>query len=144
MFPSSAPRGSILIVVLFVILVMGYLATSLMMVRWSNQSSLSRNVLGVQAWFMAQSANEWALTQLYPLNVSAPDVGELCSSVVSGAVPNVTQGTNCRLNTMSCSLIGSFNAGTAEEESLFRVNAIAICGSGSAQVQRQQEVWVRN
>ncbi|GEM75950.1 hypothetical protein [Vibrio sagamiensis] len=144
MFPSSAQRGSILIVVLFVILIMGYLATSLTMVRWSNQSSLSRSVLGVQAWFMAQSANEWALTQLYPLNVSEPDVGTFCSDVVSGAIPNIAQGTGCRLNKMTCSSIGSFNAGTSEEESLFRVNAIAICGSGNMQVQRQQEVWVRD
>ncbi|NMS58541.1 MSHA biogenesis protein MshP, partial [Vibrio parahaemolyticus] len=34
-------------------------------------------------------------------------------------------------------------AGTSEAESLFRVQATAICGSGVAQVQRQQEIWVR-
>ncbi|NMU19134.1 MSHA biogenesis protein MshP, partial [Vibrio parahaemolyticus] len=29
-------------------------------------------------------------------------------------------------------------------ESLFRVQATAICGSGVSQVQRQQEIWVRS
>ncbi|HHF2920621.1 TPA: MSHA biogenesis protein MshP [Vibrio diabolicus] len=136
-------RGNVLIIVLFVIIVMGYLASSLMKVTWSNQSGLTREFLGTKAWFVAQSANEWALTQLYPLNDTNPDVADFCSNTVSGATPNVTQGSGCRINTMTCSNIGTFNAGTSEAESLFRVQATAICGSGVAQVQRQQEIWVR-
>ncbi len=42
----------------------------------------------------------------------------------------VTEGTGCRLNAMICSSIGTFNEGTSEAESLFRVQATAICGSG--------------
>jgi len=78
--------GNVLIIVLFVIIVMGYLASSLMKVTWSNQSGLTREFLGTKAWFVAQS----------------------------------------------------------EAESLFRVQATAICGSGVSQVQRQQEIWVRS
>ncbi|EJO2025890.1 MSHA biogenesis protein MshP [Vibrio parahaemolyticus] len=135
--------GNVLIIVLFVIIVMGYLASSLMKVTWSNQSGLTREFLGTKAWFVAQSANEWALTQLYPLNDTNPDVANFCANAVSGATPNVTQGTSCQLRAMTCSNIGTFNAGTSEAESLFRVQATAICGSGVAQVQRQQEIWVR-
>ncbi|HHC7219983.1 MSHA biogenesis protein MshP [Vibrio parahaemolyticus] len=135
--------GNVLIIVLFVIIVMGYLASSLMKVAWSNQSGLTREFLGTKAWFIAQSANEWALTQLYPLSDTNPDVANFCVNTVSGATPNVTQGTSCQLRAMTCSNIGTFNAGTSEAESLFRVQATAICGSGVAQVQRQQEIWVR-
>ncbi|EGQ7872685.1 MSHA biogenesis protein MshP [Vibrio parahaemolyticus] len=135
--------GNVLIIVLFVIIVMGYLASSLMKVTWSNQSGLTREFLGTKAWFVAQSANEWALTQLYPLSDTNPDVANFCVNTVSGATPNVTQGTSCQLRAMTCSNIGTFNAGTSEAESLFRVQATAICGSGVAQVQRQQEIWVR-
>ncbi|NMU47222.1 MSHA biogenesis protein MshP, partial [Vibrio parahaemolyticus] len=120
-----------------------YLAASLMKVSWSNQSTLTREFLGTKAWFIAQSANEWALTQLYPLSDTNPDVANFCVNTVSGATPNVTQGTSCQLRAMTCSNIGTFNAGTSEAESLFRVQATAICGSGVAQVQRQQEIWVR-
>ncbi|EIZ1551402.1 MSHA biogenesis protein MshP [Vibrio parahaemolyticus] len=135
--------GNVLIIVLFVIIVMGYLASSLMKVTWSNQSGLTREFLGTKAWFVAQSANEWALTQLYPLSDTNPDVANFCVNTVSGATPNVTQGTSCQLRAMTCSNIGTFNAGTSEAESLFRVQATAVCGSGVAQVQRQQEIWVR-
>ncbi|MFW1503881.1 MSHA biogenesis protein MshP, partial [Vibrio parahaemolyticus] len=71
---KKAQQGNVLIVVLFVIIVMGYLAASLMKVSWSNQSTLTREFLGTKAWFIAQSANEWALTQLYPLSDTNPDV----------------------------------------------------------------------
>ncbi|MCG6354360.1 MSHA biogenesis protein MshP, partial [Vibrio alginolyticus] len=33
--------------------------------------------------------------------------------------------------------------GTPAAESLFRVQATAVCGSGLSQVERQQEIWVR-
>ncbi|HAS7002937.1 TPA: MSHA biogenesis protein MshP [Vibrio parahaemolyticus] len=136
--------GNVLIIVLFVIIVMGYLASSLMKVTWSNQSGLTREFLGTKAWFVAQSANEWALTELYPLDTPEPDVDTLCAGNVNGQIPNVTEGTGCRLNAMICSSIGTFNEGTSEAESLFRVQATAICGSGVSQVQRQQEIWVRS
>ncbi|QLK45748.1 MSHA biogenesis protein MshP [Vibrio owensii] len=144
MFRKKAQQGNVLIVVLFVIIVMGYLAASLMKVSWSNQSTLTREFLGTKAWFIAQSANEWALTQLYPLDKNDPDVESLCSVAVNGITPNVTEGTGCQINAMTCEKIGTFNASTSEAESLFRVQATAICGSGVAQVQRQQEIWVRD
>ncbi|MDG2815205.1 MSHA biogenesis protein MshP, partial [Vibrio parahaemolyticus] len=81
--------GNVLIIVLFVIIVMGYLASSLMKVTWSNQSGLTREFLGTKAWFVAQSANEWALTKMYPLNASTTDIAAVCSGEVSGAVPQV-------------------------------------------------------
>lgn len=144
MFRKKVQQGNVLIVVLFVIIVMGYLAASLMKVSWSNQSTLTREFLGTKAWFIAQSANEWALTQLYPLDKNDPDVESLCSVAVNGKTPNVTEGTGCQINAMACEKIGTFNASTSEAESLFRVQATAICGSGVAQVQRQQEIWVRD
>ncbi|HDU8579017.1 MSHA biogenesis protein MshP [Vibrio antiquarius] len=135
--------GNVLIIVLFVIIVMGYLASSLMKVTWSNQSGLTREFLGTKAWFVAQSANEWALTRLYPLNGMSDSVATLCKNQVSGAAPNVTQGTGCRLNSISCVKLGTLNADTSAAESLFRVQATAVCGSGLSQVERQQEIWVR-
>ena len=136
--------GNVLIIVLFVIIVMGYLASSLMKVTWSNQSGLTREFLGTKAWFVAQSANEWALTRLYPINGTSDSVATICTNTVSGAMPNVTQGTGCRLGPMSCVDLGTLNLGTPAAESLFRVQAIAICGSGLSQVERQQEIWVKD
>ncbi|MDD1829234.1 MSHA biogenesis protein MshP, partial [Photobacterium sp. ZSDE20] len=64
---KSSQQGSVLVVAVFVIVVMGFLATSLVQVQWSNHDTLTRKQLGTQAWLLAHSANEWALTQVYPL-----------------------------------------------------------------------------
>ncbi|BCN25188.1 MSHA biogenesis protein MshP [Vibrio alfacsensis] len=114
-----------------------------MRVNWSNQSTLTREFLGTKAWFIAQSANEWALTQLYPLGDIEPNVADLCSDTVSGATPNMAVGTGCELKTMTCSKIGTFNKDASDAVSLFKVQARATCGSGVTKVQRQQEIWVR-
>ncbi|HAS6971792.1 MSHA biogenesis protein MshP [Vibrio parahaemolyticus] len=135
--------GNVLIIVLFVIIVMGYLASSLMKVTWSNQSGLTREFLGTKAWFVAQSANDWALTKMYPLNASTTDIVTVCSGEISGAFPPVTKGSGCQVHAMTCTNIGTFNAGTPDAESLFKVQATATCGSGVTQVQRQHEVWVK-
>ncbi len=143
MFRKKQQQGNVLVIVLFVIVVMGYLAASLMRVTWSYQSGVTREFLGTQAWFVVQSANEWALTKLYPLNGSSDSVSTLCTDEVSGATPNVTQGTGCTLESMSCVYLGTLNKDTSAAESLFRVQATAVCGSGLSKVQRQQEIWVR-
>lgn len=123
--------GNVLIIVLFVIIVMGYLASSLMKVTWSNQSGLTREFLGTKAWFVAQSANEWALTKMYPLNASTTDIATVCSGgEVSGAVPLVAVGSGCKVNAMACTNIGTFNEGTPDAESLFKVQATATCVLG--------------
>ena len=73
--------GNVLIVCLFVIIVMGYLGATLTKTNWSNQNSMTREFLGTQAWFYAQSSTEWALTEIYPLNDENPDVGSNCSKL---------------------------------------------------------------
>lgn len=143
MFRKHMQQGNVLVVVLFVIIVMGYLAASLMRVSWSNQSGLTREFLGTQAWFIAQSANEWALTQLYPLGDTSLAVATFCAENVDGKTPDITDGTGCWLKAMTCTRVGTLNQGSVEAQSLFKVQATAICGSGLSQVQRQQEVWVR-
>ncbi|MCV5390164.1 hypothetical protein OFC62_36185, partial [Escherichia coli] len=84
--------------------------------------------MGTKAWFVAQSANEWALTKMYPLNASTTDIAAVCSGEVSGAVPQVAVGSGCKVNAMACTNIGTFNEGTLDAESLFRVQATATCG----------------
>lgn len=81
---------------------------------------------------------------MYPLNASTTDIAAVCSGEVSGAIPPVAVGSRCEVNAMACTNIGTFNEGTPDAESLFKVQATATCGSGVIQVQRQQEVWVKD
>ncbi|MFN1552011.1 MSHA biogenesis protein MshP [Vibrio natriegens] len=142
----SKPRGNVLVVVLFVIIVMGYLAATLARIGWSNQSATTKEFLGTKAWFTVQSANEWALTRMYPLKDREDfprDKQWICDNRVDGVSPVIAKPKGCEIQAMKCNFIGEFNAAQSDAVSLFRVQATAICGSGLSQVQRQQEVWVR-
>lgn len=138
MFPNRhKQQGNMLVVTIFVIVVIGFLASSLTRINWSNSNNLTREQLGTQAWLIAQSANEWALTQLYPLGVSA-SVSTACVDTVSGATPSVNVNSPCRPPQMTCQSIG-----TLQGETFYRVEASAVCGSGIVEVERRQEVWVK-
>lgn len=50
---KSFQQGSVLVVAVFVIVVMGFLATSLVQVQWSNHDTLTRKQLGTQAWLLS-------------------------------------------------------------------------------------------
>ncbi|MEZ8269737.1 MSHA biogenesis protein MshP [Vibrio splendidus] len=137
---KSSQQGSVLVVAVFVIVVMGFLATSLVQVQWSNHDTLTRKQLGTQAWLLAHSANEWALTQVYPLTVSpavSTSVSTVCSNLNSNQVSS-GMSTICTVGELTCNQIG-----TLDGIGFFKIESTAICGSGINQVQRIQEVWVR-
>ena len=137
---KSFQQGSVLVVAVFVIVVMGFLATSLVQVQWSNHDTLTRKQLGTQAWLLAHSANEWALTQVYPLTVSpavSTSVSTVCSNLNSNQVSS-GMSTICTVDELTCSQIGVLDG-----VGFFKIESTAICGSGINQVQRIQEVWVK-
>lgn len=138
---KSTQQGSVLVVAVFVIVVMGFLATSLMQVQWSNHDTLTRKQLGNQAWLLAHSANEWALTQVYPLIVSpavSTSVSTVCSSLNANQVSS-GMSTICSIEQLTCREIGMLDG-----VGFFKIESTAICGSGINQVQRIQEVWLRD
>ncbi|WP_146442361.1 MSHA biogenesis protein MshP [Vibrio kanaloae] len=137
---KSSQQGSVLVVAIFVIVVMGFLATSLVQVQWSNHDTLTRKQLGTQAWLLAHSANEWALTQVYPLTVSpavSTSVSTVCNTLNANQVSS-GMSTICTVDQLTCSQIG-----VLDDVGFFKIESTAICGSGINQVQRIQEVWVR-
>ncbi|MGV2840827.1 MSHA biogenesis protein MshP [Vibrio cyclitrophicus] len=137
---KSSQQGSVLVVAVFVIVVMGFLATSLVQVQWSNHDTLTRKQLGTQAWLLAHSANEWALTQVYPLTVSpavSTSVSAACGNLNSNQVSS-GMSTICTVDELTCSQIG-----TLDGVGFFKIESTVICGSGVNQVQRIQEVWVK-
>ncbi|MEZ9907370.1 MSHA biogenesis protein MshP [Vibrio sp. 10N.261.51.A3] len=137
---KSSQQGSVLVVAVFVIVVMGFLATSLVQVQWSNHDTLTRKQLGTQAWLLAHSANEWALTQVYPLTVSpavSTSVSAACGNLNSNQVSS-GMSTICTVDQLTCQQIGVLDG-----VGFFKIESTAVCGSGINQVQRIQEVWVK-
>lgn len=131
-------KGNVFILCLFIIVVMSLLGTSLMKLNWSNQDAVTREYLGSQAWFYAQSTTEWGLTELYPLGEVTPDISDNCRNKVDGMPPAINYG-NCRLISLTCQNTNK----RLDGESFFRIAALVECGSGANTVQRSQEVWVK-
>ncbi|OEF00932.1 MSHA biogenesis protein MshP [Vibrio crassostreae 9ZC13] len=146
---KSTQKGSALVIVIFVIVVLGFLATSLSRTSWSDNDSNTRVVLGTQAWLLSHSVNEYVMTQFYP----DPDpqassaVASVCSSNAlqpGGGIYTVASSmvdaasVNCSLERVQCS-----NRGELDGFVFYVLESSVICGSGVSQVQRNQELWVK-
>ena len=146
---KSTQKGSALVIVIFVIVLLGFLATSLSRTSWSDNDSNTRVVLGTQAWLLSHSVNEYVMTQFYP----APEpqassaVGRVCNSsdlqpgggffaVASSIVDSAS--ISCSLELIQCSSRGELDGSV-----FYVLESSVICGSGVSQVQRNQELWVR-
>jgi len=134
-----------IIIAVFIVVVMSLLAANLMRIKWSNQDTLTREALGTQAWFLASSASEWALTELYPIDGdgSLSELETNCNAINSNvdAGNDLADGLPCASPTVSCIAPDST---LPEGLKYYRVTTSAICSSGSIfQVQRAQEVWLK-
>ncbi len=146
-----------LVVAIFVILVLGMLAMNLMRVDWSNQDTLAQEYLGNQAWFVSYSGNEWAMTQLFPLNEDAEYANILsrCQGISSSGTPATSTNSAaaalvasgnipCSSPTITCqSIPESPSANFPEQLRHFVVISRTICSSGKFEVERVQETWVK-
>lgn len=144
-------QGNVIVIAIFVIVVMGMLAVNLVRVNWSNQDTLTREFLGTQAWFLAQSGNEWALTQLFPFDSPATSaaISTRCvalSASVSAAAQAMVDNSDlpCSAPTITCEQPAAGET-VPDELQFFIVSTNAKCGSESGyfQVEREHEVWVR-
>ncbi|MCL9780535.1 MSHA biogenesis protein MshP [Vibrio sp. S4M6] len=148
MFPNqkaysiSKQQGNLYIIAVFVLVVMGFLGANLARIEYSNRDAITRDVLGTQAWLLAHSANEYVLTQLYPIDASAAvaaNCDPIAAAITTGAnTMRSSYFNNCASVTVACTSIG-----TLDSVNYYKVESSAICGSGINEVERTQEVWVR-
>ncbi|QIA64302.1 MSHA biogenesis protein MshP [Vibrio astriarenae] len=132
MFRSARKQqGSVLIVAVFVIVVMGMMAAMLNRMQWSNQDSHVREVNGTHAWLAAQSASECMLVNEYPLSVSGAQ--PTCS--LSDLKVFYQDNHNCVIDSERS------RDWALGEDSYFQISSRAVCGSKLHQVERQHEVW---
>ncbi|MEZ9832115.1 hypothetical protein BCU83_12690 [Vibrio breoganii] len=146
--PISSQRGNVYIIAIFVIVVMGMLALNLTRISWSNQDTLTREVLGSQASLLAQSGNEWALTHLFPLDED--DDFDLLNDRCSLLGSSATEAANalvansdipCSSPTISCD-VSSENI--PDDLKYLKVTTRATCNESNVfEVEREETVWVR-
>lgn len=131
--------GSVLIVAVFVIVVMGMMAAMLNRMQWSNQDSHVREVGGVRAWLAAQSAIELKLSEVYPLNSDSAAVDN-CTESSWTSSPIESQYEQCSFVQYKCEVLG-------EEDSdlglYLNLNSFARCGTGVHEVERRYQVMGR-
>ncbi|CAM3018542.1 hypothetical protein [Vibrio rarus] len=144
----KSQQGNVYIVAIFVIVVMGMLAMNLTRVSWSNQDTLTREVLGKQAALLARSGNEWAVTYLFPLDEDdgyaslSTRCGSLGSSAVDASKALVENADiPCHIKKITCT---ESPTTTPVELKYIQISTRAVCDSGNVfEVEREQTVWVR-
>ncbi|MFV0576270.1 MAG: MSHA biogenesis protein MshP [Vibrio sp.] len=147
---KNKQTGNVLIVVIFVIVVMGLLASVMVRLQWSSQDIQSREILGTRAWFMAHSANEWGLTRLFPLGETGREDTVLnthCTEINTNSSILVNDLFSSEPNYNSCAITLTCippTLGTSPEFSYFKLRAEATCGAQEYQVIRTQEVVVKS
>lgn len=130
-------QGNILILSVIVMVVVGFLSLNLIKVETSNHDTVSKEILGTQAWFLAHSGAELGLVKLFPLDQPMTS----CRAVTT--MPNdelnkmVNAEPKCRHLDLSCV---EKTAGTV---TYFQIKSTATCGSGVNTVTRVQEVWAK-
>ena len=137
---QSKQKGNLLIMSVVVMVVVGYLSLNLLNVETSNHDTVSKEVLGTQAWSLAHSGAEWGLVRLFPLNQSGAD-----DSICNGSVhtPDMElDNSGCRTKPqVKCDMISVNYKGNAIR--YFQIISTASCGTGINQVTRVQEVWAK-
>lgn len=137
---QAKQKGNLLIMSVVVMVVVGYLSLNLLKVETSNHDTVSKEVLGTQAWFLAHSGAEWGLVQLFPLGQSEAD-----PSICDGNIRN----PNMQLDNSGCRTAPQVEC---EQTSIryqdndinyFKITSTASCGSGINEVTRVQEVWAK-
>ncbi|MEW6989180.1 pilus assembly PilX N-terminal domain-containing protein [Colwelliaceae bacterium 6441] len=91
--PTVRPKGSALVIAIFIIVVMTLLGTALVRMLSTSAETIVYEVLGTRAYNAAQIGLQWQLQQVFPLNNTA----QLCS----GTVPDLknTEGLeNCKVS----------------------------------------------
>lgn len=135
-------KGSLYLVAIFVLVVMGFLTLMLSRIQWSNSDAQTKEVLGTQSWLLAQSVNEEALTILYPLQSERSAIAANCSTLKISALVNsdnqFVEANNCRLIELSCT-----PSGTLDQINYFKLMARVSCGTGKSLVERVEEVWIK-
>lgn len=138
--PVTAPvckqRGSTLVIALFVIVVMLVLIVALSRILQSQAQTVTYEVLGTRALFMAQSGIEKSLVELLPLNTSAS-----CSAV-SGQIATSSQAglINCKAQ-ISCTEKTVQIQGAPRV--LFQLSSVGVCGNSQTQASRTIEIEVQ-
>lgn len=137
---QAKQKGNLLIMSVVVMVVVGYLSLNLLKVETSNHDTVSKEVLGTQAWFLAHSGAEWGLVQLFPLGMSGAD-----DSICDGSVrrPNMQlDGSGCR-TTPQVKCEQTQVSYQDNDINYFKIISTASCGSGINEVIRVQEVWAK-
>ncbi|WP_087016710.1 hypothetical protein [Thaumasiovibrio subtropicus] len=135
-YPSQ--KGSVLVVVVFVLVVMGFLAIGLTQIGRSNQETTTLEVLGARAWLAAHSGNEVALQRLFPLNSSSA-LGSVCTSTI---VSSVTMGSYGCEASVSCTS-QAVDVTSSAQTTFYFLESTGTCSSGKNQVSRVQEVMAK-
>ncbi|MEI8594641.1 MSHA biogenesis protein MshP [Photobacterium sp. Hal280] len=120
---------------------MAAMAAAMLRVAGSGQDITTREVLSTRAWFIAHSANEDMMSQLFPLagTVSDPAV-DICNN---HHPDNGTAYLFAPAGVTGCRATTTCQPSHAGSVNTYMLVSTASCGSGPHAVTRTQELWAK-
>ena len=133
-------RGSLLITSLFIAIVMLALGLALTRILQSSSHANAVEYYGSKSFLVAQSGIEWKLNQLFPLDISSPQV---CDN----STPNFESTAfmqDCQFIEVTCSsVIGISDANSSSGTvNLYRLTSTASCNTGFGEWATERSVSV--
>ena len=139
MFPNKIlkrQRGASLIMAVFMIVIFSMLAAVMAKMISGSSENVSYEVLGTRAYFAADTGNQWAQQQLFPVSSSSTS----CADVNGATVPNISNVPGligCTISNIECT---SF---VESEVTYFTVTSTGNCTAGEISTNRSIQVDAR-
>ncbi|MEE4245311.1 MAG: hypothetical protein V2I33_07855 [Kangiellaceae bacterium] len=127
---TSNSRGFSIFAALFIIIVVGLLAGTILRMTQTSEVAVAQETLSIRAFFAAESGVQAVAMQIFPLTG-----GGFCNNQVINFAANGL--TNCRA-TITC------NAYVADGENYYQVVSQGQCSSGELQASRTIESLMRD
>lgn len=134
-------QGSMLVIAIFIITVMLLLGMSMLRVINNADKSLTSEILGIRAFYSAQSGVDIGLARLFPINDGKNTITS-CEQVTKPIdLPDEIGFKTCHV-TLGCQATNI----TYKQQVITQYSLIsnAICGSGEHRVNRVVQVEARN
>jgi MSHA biogenesis protein MshP len=133
MFCRHAQRGFSLPIAIFILVIMALLGAAMVTIMQNSQRSVGTAVLSTRAFFSAQSAAQYALGQLFPLNGGAAN----CPSTY----PTITYTAS---GLAGCSAVVACSSSTISGKTFYKLNSTGTCDVSGNRAVRQIEMQARS
>lgn len=140
MFLNKTPKqqqGASLVMAVFMIVIFSVLAAVMAKMISVSSENISYEVIGTRAYLAADTGNQWAQQQLFPIPASSTS----CADVNTATIPNISNAQGligCEIVSVQCQEF------TESSVTYFTLTTTGLCTAGNVTANRTLQVNARS